>query len=349
MTPVYDIMAYCIRDITKEVVRELAEASCPRLGQVVQIRIGKVGPLAEEYSAIFKTPIPGPAYVGVTGITGDDHFYHEHGGTERAIMMYDSGHYADWREEKCPHPELFNYGGFGENIVCTNLTEDNVCVGDVYQVGEEVILEVSEPRNPCYKLNLRYKWPRALKRITRTGRVGWMLRVKRTGYISPGDPIRLVARPYPRWSCLNVKRVIQAKEVSLPLIQELTEVGPLTELVRNYACKRLAKTPKRYELVASEKVASRVKQLVLTLKEPFSFIKPEFPTFAFAQITFGDGRFSRSYSIVSGDMNRFTLGVALDDKSRGGSEYLHHRLRVGDEIMMAVGGSPKAVEDEQTC
>ena len=343
------MMSYCTRDITKEIVRELPEVARPGLGEVLQIRTGKIGKLAQEHSAIFKTQIPGPAYVGVTGITGDEHFYHEHGGTERAIMMYDSSHYADWREERCPKPELFDYGGFGENVVCTNLTEDNVCIGDVYQIGEQVLLEVSEPRNPCYKLNLRYEWPRALKRITRTGRVGWMLRVKKTGYISSGDVIRLVQRPYPRWSCLNVKRVIQAKQVSLPLIQELTGVVPLTELVRNYAYKRLEKTAKRYQLVASEKAALRVRRLTFELKEPFYFARPAFSPFAFAQITFGDGRFSRSYSIVSGDMNRFTLGVALDDSSRGGSAYLHQNLQIGDEITMAVGGSPKAVEDEERC
>ena len=344
------MMSYCTRDITKEVVRELPAVPVPESGRVLQVRTGKVQRLAQERSAIFKTEVFGPVYVGLTGITGDEHFYHEHGGTERAIMMYDAAHYADWRQERCTKPELFDLGGFGENIVCTGLSENTVCVGDIYQVGEQVILEVSEPRNPCYKLNLRFEWPRALKRITRTGRVGWMLRVKQTGYVSPGDTIRLIERPYPRWSCLSVKRVIQAKEVTLPLIQELTEVSSLTELVRNYALKRLEKTPKRYELVASEVVTPRVKRLTFKLKEPFNLVRPAFSTFAFAQITFGDEKdMSRSYSIVSGDMNQFSLGIALDDNSRGGSAYLHRRLKVGNEILMSVGGSPKALEDEHTC
>jgi ferredoxin-NADP reductase len=92
-----------------------------------------------------------------------------------------------------------------------------------------------------------------------------------------------------------------------------------------------------------------VKKLNFKLKEPFALIKPAFSTFAFAQITFGDGNFSRSYSIVSGDMHQFTLGVALDDNSRGGSAYLHRSLGIGDEIMMSVGGSPKASEDQERC
>lgn len=129
------MMAYCTRNITKETVRELPAVVRPKPAKVLQVRIGKVGRLADERSAIFKTVVTGPTYVGFTGITGDEHFYHEHGGTERAIMIYDSSHYADWREEICPKPELFQYGGFGENLVCTGLTEDKVCVGDIYQVG----------------------------------------------------------------------------------------------------------------------------------------------------------------------------------------------------------------------
>ena len=343
------MMSYCTRDITKEVVLELPAVSWPEPGIVLQVRSGKVQKLANEYSAIFKTQRTGPSYVGTTGIADDEHFYHEHGGVERAIMAYDSAHYANWRLERCPKPELFDYGGFGENIVCTNLTEENVCVGDIYLVGEEVLLEVSEPRNPCYKLNLRFEWPRALKRITRTGRVGWMLRTKKTGYISPGDAIKLLERPYPKWSCLNVKRVIQAKEVALALIQELTEVGALTSLVRDYALKRLEKTPKRYTLVASEEATAHVKRLTFELKEPFALVRPAFSSFAFAQIKFGDANFSRSYSIVTGDMYKFVLGVALDEHSRGGSLYLHKRLKIGDEIEMAVGGNPRAEDDENRC
>ena len=66
------------------------------------------------------------------------------------------------------------------------MTEANVCVGDLYRIGREVVVQVSEPRNPCYK------WARALKRISRTGRVGWLYRVLRTGRIWLGDEIVLL-------------------------------------------------------------------------------------------------------------------------------------------------------------
>lgn len=358
-------MAYCTRDITKETVTELEPVAAPvGPGIVLQLRAGyEIQTLTPGVpSGIFKSELQGPVYVGATGLPGDRHSYFAHGGTDRAVLQYDADHYADWRQEECPRPALFDAGGFGENIVSTGgWTEATVCVGDVYRIGRQVVVEVSEPRNPCNKLNFRFQWPRALKRVTRTARVGWLLRVRRTGHVCAGDEMTLVARPYPRWSCLNVKRVLQGRQVALPLLRELTTVEPLTDMVKDYAHARLAKAPKRYVLVAAGAVSTRVRLLTFALREPVvrDLPRPAFDTFAFAQIQFGgrgrgddddDGyRFKRSYSIVAGDMNQFSLGVALDDHSRGGSAYLHQTLRVGDDITMAPGGSPRAVEDEERC
>jgi ferredoxin-NADP reductase len=114
------------------------------------------------------------------------------------------------------------------------------------------------------------------------------------------------------------------------------------------ANKRLAMTPKHYRLARFEYTTPRVKYLTFELDEPITIKRPEFNIFAFAQIEFGP-EISRSYSIVSGDLNSFSLGVALDDHSRGGSAYIHNELKVGDRITMAPGGSPKAIEDEEKC
>lgn len=343
-------MSLSTRNITKETITHLDPTPYPDAGTLLQIRSGKVRVLGEERSGIFKKRLSGRIFVSNTGVIGDEHVYYTHGGIERALLQYASGHYPDWRRETCPKPDLFDVGGFGENLVGTNMTEENVCVGDLYRIGDEVIVQVSEPRSPCYKLNIRFEWPRALKRVQRTGRVGWNYRVLRTGYIQEGDSIVLVHRPNPRWSLLNIKRVIQGKTVALPLVQELTELDVLTEMVREYAVKRLETTPKTYELVESRDVTSRVKQLTFALKEPFTIKRPQFHQFAFAQIEFGQvAKIARSYSIVSGDLNKFSLGVALDDHSRGGSAYLHKELKIGETIKMSPGGSPMAIEDEEKC
>ncbi|EME86233.1 uncharacterized protein MYCFIDRAFT_151247 [Pseudocercospora fijiensis CIRAD86] len=337
-------------NLAKQIVRGIETAPIPAPGTLLQIRTGKVGRLGHTKSAIAKHEVNGPIFVGNTGLIEDEHVYRDHGGIERAVHGYNPNHYADWRAEEPPNPSLFDLGGFGENLCATNLDEENVCIGDLFRVGENVILQVSEPRNPCYKLNIRFEWSRALKRVQSTGRVGWLFRVLETGYIEKGDGIVLIDRPHPRWSVMNVQRVIAGKSVPLALLQECSDLEVLTEKFRDRARKRLEGSPKKYTLVEVKSVTSRVKQFTFTLRDSLRLQNAAFEPFAFAQIRFGpELSMSRSYSIVAGDLGRFTLGVALDDASRGGSKFLHAELKLGDEIEMLPGANPRAVRDEKIC
>lgn len=162
------------RNITKEVITHLDPAPLPEEGQILEVRHGKLKDLYGEPSGIYKEPRDGPVFASRTGLIGDEHQYPPHGGTERAIMFYDAAHYADWRCEDAPDTDLFQYGGFGENLVVAGMTEANVCIGDTYRVGKDVVVEISEGRNPCYKLNKRFQWDMALRRVTNTVRTGWL-------------------------------------------------------------------------------------------------------------------------------------------------------------------------------
>ena len=334
-------------DIPKQDVLDLENAPLPEQGTLLQVRTGSVGTLGEEKSGIFKSARKGPVFVGKTGLDSDEHAYHDHGGIDRAIHQYDPDHYPAWREQKPPHPELFQAGAFGENFSATNMTETNVCIGDVFRVGEEVLLQVSEPRNPCYKLNIRFEWPKALNRIQRAGKVGWNYRVLQTGSVCEGDSIILLERPHPRWSVMNVQRVIQAKSVSLHLLNECANLEILTAKFRNRAQRRLESMPKIYKLVRLEQITPRVKRFSFQLRDDVNICEPAFKPHAFANIKFGE--YTRSYSIVSGDLNEFSLGVALDDNSRGGSKFLHSCLKIGDEIEMSPCSNPTFEEDDKTC
>ncbi|KAI5368347.1 putative molybdenum cofactor sulfurase, pyruvate kinase-like, insert domain superfamily [Septoria linicola] len=165
-------MALANVNIAKERCDSLEVAPIPESGIILQIRTGKRQSLGPNQSAIAKSEVEGSVHAGSTGLEGDEHVYKFHGGLDRAIHQYDANHYSDWRAEHPLVPGLFDIGGFGENLTATNMTEENVCIGDLYRIGETVLVEVSEPRNPCYKRNIRFQWPRALKRIQRTGRVG---------------------------------------------------------------------------------------------------------------------------------------------------------------------------------
>ncbi|GAB7335481.1 hypothetical protein MBLNU13_g07838t1 [Cladosporium sp. NU13] len=334
-------------DIPKQDVAELENAPWPRQGTLLQVRTGSLGTLGEEESGIFKSEREGPVFVGKTGLESDEHVYHDHGGIDRAVHQYDSDHYPAWREQNPPHPELSQVGAFGENFSATNMTEANVCIGDVFRVGEDVLLQVSEPRNPCYKLNIRFEWPKALNRIQRAGKVGWNYRVLQTGLVCQGDSITLVERPHPRWSVMNVQRVIQAKSVSLRLLNECANLEILTAKFRNRAQRRLEDMPKIYQLVRLEHVTPRVKRFSFQLKDNVKICESAFKPHTFANIKFS--QYTRSYSIVCGDLNGFSLGVALDDDSRGGSKFLHTNLEIGDEIEMTPCSNPKFGDDDDIC
>lgn len=340
------------RNIPKETVSTLEHAPLPEDGVLLQVRAGKVrkAALAEEItSAIYKQEQDGPVFFTPTGLAGDEHASNRHGGTERAVHQYNPDHYVDWQAESAPEPKLYEIGSFGENVVTTNLNEDNVCIGDVFKLGNDVLLEVSEPRHPCHKLNSRFRWQRALNRTIRTGRSGWNMRVLRTGTVCKGDLMSLAKRPFPRWSVMNVQRVIRGRHVPLHLLAECTQL-PMTDLFLDLARERLRQTPKAYTLVEAQHVTKRVRKLTFCLSDPLVLTRPKFEPYAFAQITFGpDCKFSRSYSIVDGDLNRFSLGVALDRESRGGSAYLHEELKIGDEIQMFPGTNPAAQENDKIC
>jgi MOSC domain-containing protein YiiM/ferredoxin-NADP reductase len=318
----------------------------------LQIRTGKVKQHflgGQITSAIYKEQHHGPVFCGRTGLDGDEHAFGEHGGTERAVHQYNPEHYLDWQAEDSPHRELYDTGAYGENIATINMSEDNVCIGDIFQVGDHVLLEVSEPRHPCYKLNSRFQWPRALKRTIQTGRAGWNMRVLETGEICKGDVISLIERPYPRWSVLNVQRVLRGKHVPLQFLAECSRL-PMTDTWLNIAREKLKSSSKRYTLVDAQLVTRNVRKLTFTLKEPLELSDPDSDAYAFAQITFGpDLEISRAYSIVDGNLYKFSLGVALDTRSRGGSAYLHNELKLGDEIEMSPGANQAVAENDRNC
>ncbi|KAL8366405.1 hypothetical protein RB595_004941 [Gaeumannomyces hyphopodioides] len=343
------------RNLLKETVTadQLDVAPWPAPGVVLQVRVGQVKPSAlggEVASAIYKKEQDRPVFCTKTGLVGDEHAYKEHGGFDRAVHQYNPDHYPSWRAEKSPAPELYEPGAYGENLVTTGLSEENVCIGDVFRVGSDVLLEVSEPRHPCHKINQRFQWERGLVRTIKTGRAGWNYRVLQTGYVCKGDPIVLVKRPFPRWSVLDVQRVIRARHVPFALLAECARL-PTTPTFVGLATGRLRESPKKYKLVDARLVTPRVRQLTFELQGGFDFAHVQFDPYAFAQITFGpeSAPISRSYSIVDGNLLRFTLGVALDRQSRGGSAYLHRELKVGDEIEMAPGANPRAVENDSRC
>jgi MOSC domain-containing protein YiiM len=149
-------------------------------------------------SGIYKTAASGPVWVGVGGMRGDGQAdLKNHGGPDNVVLAYDTGHYAEWRAI-LNRPDL-EWGSFGENFAVEGFSDDSVCIGDVWRVGDEVELQVSQPRQPCWKLARRIGDPRVVKHTMERGWGGWYLRVLKEGQVQAGMSIERIARPHAEW------------------------------------------------------------------------------------------------------------------------------------------------------
>ncbi|MCO8122272.1 MOSC domain-containing protein [Stieleria sp. TO1_6] len=178
-------------------------------------------------SAFRKCPIEGPVQIGPLGIEGDQVADSKnHGGPEKAVLCYAGAHYDDWQRE---HPELeFGGGGFGENLTLNHLTEAEACVGDQWSNGS-CILEISQPRQPCWKISRRWKTKTMTKEVTQTGRTGWYVRVLQAGVIAAADELTLLERPHPDWTVARANDVLFGREVDRMAVHELMNLPALSQ------------------------------------------------------------------------------------------------------------------------
>lgn len=154
----------------------------------------------QTFSAIDKHPWVGPLVLNSMGLVGDQQGDRKvHGGIEKAIHHYPYDHYRHWVSEIGEHPLFNKPGGFGENFSTEGWTEKDVCLGDRFRIGS-ALLEISQGRMPCWKLNDRFGVSDMAMRVQLSGRSGWYYRVLEEGVIEAGDIFQLVERPLPSWS-----------------------------------------------------------------------------------------------------------------------------------------------------
>lgn len=143
-------------------------------------------------TGIYKRPVTGRVQLGRCNLEGDGQAdLRHHGGPHQAVYAYAREHYAWWAREL--GRDDLSPGHFGENLTVCGLREDEVCIGDVWRVGE-ALLQVSQPRIPCHKLAHRMGLPDFVKTFTQAGRCGCYLRVLRTGALGAGDEVTLIER-----------------------------------------------------------------------------------------------------------------------------------------------------------
>jgi MOSC domain-containing protein YiiM len=166
---------------------------------------GKARPFrGDEASAIAKTPVDRALHVGLLGIDGDEQAdLTVHGGVDKAIHHYPRDHYAWWAETLGGHALLEAPGAFGENISTAGLIESEACIGDRYRLGSALV-EISQGRQPCWKLGHRFGVATVPATVVTTRRSGWYYRVIEEGVVAGGHTLELVDRPLPEWSVERV-------------------------------------------------------------------------------------------------------------------------------------------------
>lgn len=163
------------------------------------VRVGGLRALPREgqRTGLYKEPVAGPVFVGRLGLAGD----HQgdptvHGGPDKAVHLYPSDHYPVLAARRPEFADQLVPGVLGENLCVRGLDETGVCLGDTWAAGG-VLLQVTQPRRPCWKIDHRLDTDGMVPLINELHRPGWYFRVLREGELAAGDDLTLVDRPAP--------------------------------------------------------------------------------------------------------------------------------------------------------
>ena len=165
--------------------------------KIVAVNVGKRKSLLYQgrliNTGIFKYPVSKPVHVGATGLENDAIVdMKHHGGYQQAVYGYALEHYDFWKKK---YPDLnWSTGMFGENLTIEGLEEKEIHVGDQFAL-EEVILEVTKPREPCMKLGLRFETQTILKEFWNDTKCGVYFKVIKEGKVEAGEIMtKIIAR-----------------------------------------------------------------------------------------------------------------------------------------------------------
>lgn len=192
-------------------------------------------------SGFVKHPVTGPVRLEAEQLAGDGQADRSaHGGPDKAVNLYPSEHYAYWIERGVlaePRP-----GAFGENFTVQGLLEGEVCIGDRFGVGTAVV-EVSQPRQPCWKLAHFIGRADMVKQVIAAGRTGWYVRVLTPGEVRAGDTLTLQDRPYPRWNLTEANRLMHTDRGDRAGMEALLACPALSQSWRQSFQRRLDGAP----------------------------------------------------------------------------------------------------------
>lgn len=180
-------------------------------------------------TGIFKNPSDTPIYLGKEDVSGDEVSDRKHhGGIHKACYLFSADHYLYWKNL---YPNLdWNYGMFGENLTVKGLDETKIYVGDIYKIGSALV-QITQPREPCYKLGFRFGTQKVLQQFIDHERPGTYVSVLEEGFVKTGDTIKLVEQAKNSFTTTQFYNLIFAKDKDQELLNLIiqNEALPITK------------------------------------------------------------------------------------------------------------------------
>lgn len=185
----------------------------------------------EVVTGIYKTPTTAPIFLGKTDVDNDevtDRKYH--GGLFKACYLFSEKHYDYWKKR---YPNLdWNWGMFGENLTVSNFDESEIYVGSIYKIGEALV-QITQPREPCFKLGVKFNDQNILKAFIDHGFPGSYMRILKEGFVKTGDHMVLQEEAKNSLTITQMYQLLYAKEKDQDLIKLAIENDALPEKKRN--------------------------------------------------------------------------------------------------------------------
>ncbi|MBP1962680.1 MOSC domain-containing protein [Paenibacillus aceris] len=209
--------------------------------EIVSVNVGKPQTIQyqgkELVTGIYKFPVSSSLYVSKTQLDGDGQAdLTVHGGVDKALCVYPEEHYAYWEGVLGRKLEA---GAFGENLTVRGFLEAEVCIGDIYAI-DDVIVQVSQPRQPCFKVAKRLEWVQTPLQMQETGFTGFYFRVLQEGFISKESRVKLVAKDEAGVTLAYANQIKYHDKKSKDGAQRLAETKALSESWKKSFEKRLA-------------------------------------------------------------------------------------------------------------
>ncbi|WP_257276319.1 MOSC domain-containing protein [Endozoicomonas sp. SESOKO4] len=313
-------------------------------------------------TAYLKFEVHGPVRVHASGIEGNEVAVHnDH------IYVVSTTTYAYWKERLGGNDEDWPMGRFAENLVIDGLDEVALAVGDVLRIGDEVVLSVSGPRIPCFKVCWRLGQPDSfIPEFAISGHSGIYLNVVKTGTIVAGDQVQVEAKSEPRTLALNISKALFAGTASLDQMQAMSELEGLSPMSSFFLTSKIAAERDRAQLSKgrwSGSRALRVKDIRQETPDTKS-VWLEAPDgeaplagalagqFLTVKVPLAEEEITRVWSLsdFQDDPDHYRMTIKRSPGGPG-SAYMHGTLAVGDNLRVSspmgqftlARGNPKPV------